>query len=218
MTFPNLTAVDVVCWDWNGTLLDDVEIARAAMNSVLSERGLPVLQDPVSYRRAFGFPIRDFYARLGIGEDDFRLAASRYLELFAAQVGVAALHAEARSTLSAVTALGVQQVLISATLERTLAEQMAPHDLTDHFAQVLGIADAYMPSKADVVHAWLKASGHDPGRVLMIGDTNHDEEIAQDLNVRFLRFAGGHQQPRDDAQGPMVHRLSDVLQHLRRLP
>ena len=34
-------AVDVVCWDWNGTLLDDAAVALEAMNTVLRERGLP---------------------------------------------------------------------------------------------------------------------------------------------------------------------------------
>lgn len=36
--------VKTVVWDWNGTLLDDVEISRQVMNRMLSRRGLPVLE------------------------------------------------------------------------------------------------------------------------------------------------------------------------------
>lgn len=59
-------SVDVVCWDWNGTLLDDVDLALAAMNTVLWERQLATIPDRDVYRRVFGFPIRSFYARLGL--------------------------------------------------------------------------------------------------------------------------------------------------------
>ena len=111
---PNDTGVDVVCWDWNGTLLDDTAVALAAMNVVLDERGLPVLPDVGAYRQIFGFPVQAFYARLGITDVDFRLAAGRYLEMFASHVGEAHLHDDAAAVLSAVERLGVAQVLISA--------------------------------------------------------------------------------------------------------
>ena len=62
-----------------------------------------------------------------------------------------------------------------------------------------------MPSKSAVVATWLQASGHDPRRVLMVGDTNHDEEIASDLDVKFVRFSLGHQEPPDHDRYPVVH-------------
>ena len=162
VTTSNTVAVDAVCWDWNGTLLDDTDVARAAMNTVLTERGLPVVPDPAAYRALFGFPVQAFYERLGIVDADFRVAAGRYLELFAAQVEQARLQSEAASTLSAITRLGVAQVLISATVPETLHRQMSPHAIEQHFVEILGITDAYVPSKAVVVATWLQSSGHDP--------------------------------------------------------
>lgn len=215
MTSVDTRGIEAVCWDWNGTLLNDVDIARAAMNTVLAEHRLPVVPDLDAYRRVFGFPVRDFYARVGIVESDFMLAATRYLELFARGISQARLQPGARATLSALGQLGVQQVLISATVEDTLQRQLAPHRLDAHFAQILGIKDAYAPSKAEVAAAWLAGSGHDPRRVLMIGDTNHDEEIAEELGVRFIRFGRGHQQPPDHGRHPVVHRLHEIIEHVR---
>jgi phosphoglycolate phosphatase len=214
VTLANATDVDVVCRDWNGTLLDDTDIALTAMNGVLGERGLPVLPDPETYRRVFRFPVRDFYARLGFADADFRAAAERYLELFAAHVGQAPLQPEAAATLTTIGQLRVEQVLISATVADTLDGQLAPHAIGEHFAQIIGITDAYTPSKADVVADWLRSSGHDPRRVLMVGDTNHDEEIAGDLALRFVRFARGHQEPPDHDRYPVVHDLRDVIGHV----
>ena len=158
VTTSRTAAIDAVCWDWNGTLLDDTEVARAAMNTVLAERGLPVVPDPAAYRALFGFPVQAFYERLGISDIDFRVAAGRYLELFAALVDQARLQTEAVATLSAITRLGVEQVLISATVPETLHRQMAPHAIDEHFVQILGITDAYVPSNrgAGAVRA------HDP--------------------------------------------------------
>ena len=215
VTTSNTVAVDAVCWDWNGTLLDDTDVARAAMNTVLTERGLPIVPDSAAYRALFGFPVQAFYERLGIIDADFRVAAGRYLELFAAQVDRARLHSEAAATLSAITRLGVEQVLISATVPETLHRQLAPHTIEEHFVQVLGITDAYVPSKSAVVATWLQASGHDPRRVLMVGDTNHDEEIASDLDVKFVRFSLGHQEPPDHDRYPVVHDLHEVIRHVQ---
>ena len=209
-------AVDAVCWDWNGTLLDDTEVALAAMNAVLEERGLAPMPDVEAYRRVFGFPVQAFYARLGVTEDEFRAAAGRYLALFATGVGRARLHDGAAATLAAVGRLGVTQVLISATVPDVLARQMGPHALADHFHQVLGTTDAYAPSKTAVVARWLRDSGHPPQRVLMVGDTNHDEEIARELGVRFVRFARGHQEPPAHDRHPVVQHLSEVVDHVRR--
>ena len=209
------TGVDAVCWDWNGTLLDDTAVALEAMNAVLDERGLPVIPDVEAYRRIFAFPVQVFYGRLGISDADFRAAAGRYLELFAFRVGRARLHAGAGATLSAIGQLGVEQVLISATVGDVLDTQMAGHAVAGHFDQILGITDAYAPSKADVVTGWLRASGHDPRRVLMVGDTNHDEEIAERLALGFIRFTRGHQQPPAHDRHPVVHHLGDVVLHVR---
>lgn len=206
--------IDVVCWDWNGTLLDDVDVARAAMNAVLRDRELPVIPDQDAYRRVFGFPIRDFYARLGIVEAQFAAAADQYLRLFADMVGQASLHRDARETLATVSMLELEQVLISATPEDTLHAQLAPHDVSDSFTQIHGITDVYAASKAHVVDSWLRASGHDPRHVLMIGDTNHDEEIAEALEVRFLRFQNGHQEPPTHRRHPVIGKLRDVGAHL----
>lgn len=212
-----LALVDAVIWDWNGTLLDDVEVARAAMNTVLRTRDLAEIPDDEAYRRVFGFPIRAFYARLGVDDAEFVAAADEYLARFAASVGTASLHPDARTTLAAVEALDVEQVLISATPEDTLERQLAPHALSHHFAQIRGITDVYAASKEDVVATWLAASGHEPGRVLMVGDTNHDEEIADALHVRFIRFRNGHQDPPSHGRHAVIGELGHVLGHLREL-
>ncbi|WP_243225785.1 HAD family hydrolase [Microbacterium sp. CIAB417] len=121
--------IEAICWDWNGTLLDDVAICHRTMNDVLVGRGrepIPTLSD---YRARFRFPVRDFYASVGIDGDEFPEAADEYLALLPERISSALLHSDARSTIDAFARRGVRQVLASATLSDVLAEQMRRHDL-----------------------------------------------------------------------------------------
>ena len=54
-----------VIWDFNGTILNDVRLGISCTNRMLEERGLPVIPDEDTYRGIFGFPIDDYYSRLG---------------------------------------------------------------------------------------------------------------------------------------------------------
>lgn len=210
--------IRAVCWDWNGTLLDDAEICRQVMNAVLEQHGLDPLTDEHTYRSVFRFPIRDFYGSVGLGDDRFVSAATTYLDLLASRVGEAPLHAEARATLAALHERGIRQVLASATLPDALAQQMAPYGLGDAFEVVLSIDDPYRASKHDVIARWLTASGLPPSEVLIIGDTNHDREIADDLGTEFVHFDGGHQSWSGDTRrivtlGELLDLLTPIDDH-----
>ena len=47
---------DCVIWDWNGTLLDDVDLCVEALNWLLAQFGYPQRYDRAQYQGIFGFP------------------------------------------------------------------------------------------------------------------------------------------------------------------
>ena len=57
--------VDLILWDWNGTLLDDVALCVDALNHLLAEYGYPQRYTLDSYREIFGFPVEEYYVRAG---------------------------------------------------------------------------------------------------------------------------------------------------------
>lgn len=188
-----LTGVRAICWDWNGTLLDDVDVCLQVMNDVLTELGESPLPDAVAYRSTFRFPIRDFYSDVGIDGARFQSAVSLYLQRLELRASESRLQAHARQTLDEVHRMGIRQVLASATLPDLLELQMAPHAVSGAFEEILAIDDPLSASKRDVIGRWLANSGLSPEQVLLIGDTNHDREIAYELGTHFLHFGGGHQ-------------------------
>ena len=50
-----------VLWDFNGTVLCDMQAGIVAVNEMLRARALPVLESLEQYRRAFCFPVEEFF-------------------------------------------------------------------------------------------------------------------------------------------------------------
>ena len=54
-----------VIWDWNGTLVDDVDLCVDILNQVLIFYQKPTLTVS-QYRELFFFPVSEFYQSLGL--------------------------------------------------------------------------------------------------------------------------------------------------------
>ena len=64
----NERGIEVVIWDFNGTILDDVDLVVRSVNGQLARRDLPSLTIE-RYRDIFGFPVADYYRRIGLDPD-----------------------------------------------------------------------------------------------------------------------------------------------------
>ncbi len=73
-----------VIWDWNGTLLNDVAWCMTRINVMLKSRGLSTLDSIEMYHRVFGFPVKDYYERVGFDfeKEPFEALAAEYIELY----------------------------------------------------------------------------------------------------------------------------------------
>jgi len=54
-----------VIWDWNGTLLNDVDGVVQINNQLFPRWGLPPFESVEAYRRVFGFPFGNTIAGWG---------------------------------------------------------------------------------------------------------------------------------------------------------
>ena len=59
------TKYDTIIWDWNGTLLNDLDLCLTIANKMLANHQ-PTPIDLAGYRNAFGFPITSYYEKIGI--------------------------------------------------------------------------------------------------------------------------------------------------------
>src|SRR5262245_55468004 len=128
---PYLTGKKQIFWDWNGTLLDDLDHSVETIGQVLREHALPVLSVP-SYRETFGFPVIDYYRRLGFDFErtPFQQIGDRFIALY--KTGLlqnARLFEGVDELLREVRAEGMSQSILSAAHEGPLHEQVAHYGI-----------------------------------------------------------------------------------------
>lgn len=183
-----------VLWDWNGTLLDDLQIVVDVMNGLLAPRGLPALTVE-RYREIFVFPVRHYYAAAGLDLDrePFPVLAAEWITGFEGRWREAILHREAAAVLAQVTALGLAQSVLSAAEESLLGQQARHFGVDHHFHELAGTGDHHAEGKVDRGLEWLAGRDLDPGRVLLVGDTTHDAEVARALGIDIVLIDDGHQ-------------------------
>jgi phosphoglycolate phosphatase len=182
-----------IVWDWNGTLLDDVDYSIACMNGLLARRQLPLL-DRTRYHALFDFPVRDYYYRLGFdpARDSFEALSVEFISAYDAHRWDCQLHAATTQILGEVGRSGATQSILSAYRQETLHEIVAHFGLTPRFMRLTGLDNIFAHSKAELGRAWLAELGLPPTQVLLVGDTLHDLEVAQHMGVDCVLVAAGH--------------------------
>lgn len=182
-----------VIWDWNGTLLDDLDYSIGIINAVLARRRLPTL-DRMRYHAIFDFPVRTYYDRLGFDPvtDPFEKVSLEFITGYDARRTEPALHASAASTLAAVRAAGLGQSILSAYGHETLQSIVAHFGLTAHFDHIAGLDNHHAHSKVALGRDLVARLGVAPADILLVGDTLHDHEVARELGVACALVAAGH--------------------------
>ncbi len=182
-----------IIWDWNGTLLDDVQVGYDATNALLRAFDKPELKALDDYRAAFGFPIERYYEHLGLGGALFTRAADVWMREYLRRDGKNTLRGDARAVLAAFQAAGCPQVILSASKRELLLRQIERFGIASYFDEVLGLSHIYATSKEGIGRAWLERSGVRAQDCVMLGDTTHDFEVATALGFDCILVENGHQ-------------------------
>ncbi|MFC2077201.1 HAD family hydrolase [Candidatus Bipolaricaulota bacterium] len=199
--------LEAVVWDFNGTLIDDLDLVVRAVNVQLEKRGLPRLT-PHEYREVFGFPVEDYYRRIGL---DFRtesmaeLAAGFFKE-YAPGLPECPLHEGVIEAIAAFAKRSIRQFVLSAMEEEMLHNTLEVLGIRDHFVAAYGLAHQEGDSKISRGRQLLADHSICPEETLMIGDTDHDAEVAAELGMSAVLVSTGHQSaPRLQATGQPVY-------------
>ena len=181
-------------WDWNGTLLDDVQLCVDTMNAMLEKRGLPLLTTE-RYREIFTFPVQEYYRAAGFDfeREPFTELAQEYIAPYNQAALRCGLCEGTREALECLQSWGVRQVVVSASHEEALREQVGAQGIAGYFEALIGIRDVLGAGKAGLAREYLKAQGAELGQVWCIGDTRHDFEVAQQMGCQCVLVAQGHQ-------------------------
>lgn len=195
MTEPtHARSIDTVIWDFNGTLLDDLELTIQTINRVLAEYGVSPV-DAGTHKRTFRFPVIDYYRDLGLETNDEAFAAvtKRYHDLYMSRVSECSLYSGVPEVLAVVEGRGVRQFVLSALNQTMLDTCVASLGLAERFDGVYGLSDIMGRSKIARGAELVRDHSIRPERVLYVGDTNHDVEVASELGFKAVAVSWGHQ-------------------------
>ena len=125
------------------------------------------------------------------------------------------LYPNVREVLNLIKQLGVSQSVLSAYSQHTLEELIDHFDLTKYFIRLIGLDNIYAESKIHNGIKWMKELGHIEGDVLLIGDTVHDFEVADEIGADCLLISEGHQAKNSllECGVPVIDSLHEIFEN-----
>jgi len=183
-----------VIWDWNGTLLNDIDLCINSINKLLKERNLPKIGTK-TYREIFSFPVQEYYKTLGFDfeKEDFSIPAHQFIDLYNEGFGSCSLQKAAIEVLIHFKDKGVRQFVLSAMKHEMLEKTLKMKGISQFFEGVAGLTDHYAVSKIEQGMQLIRDFNIEIEKTWLIGDTIHDFEVATKLGVKCILIADGHQ-------------------------
>lgn len=180
-----------VIWDFNGTLLDDVEISMNAMNVVLNRRNLKKIPSTDAFRDVFSFPVENYYQRLGIdfSKEPFKVSADEWVELYSKEMYSAPIMNGAKEALGLLKNSGIRLLILSASEKQRLSEHLNRLEIDGYFDEVHGANDVYARGKDDIAKILFQRKELFPA--VLIGDTDHDFKCAQMIGADCILYSKG---------------------------
>jgi phosphoglycolate phosphatase len=182
-----------IIWDWNGTIVDDAQFCVFILNDILCKRDLPNINLRY-YREHFSFPVNLFYKKLGLPcsgkcyDEINRLFITHYKkEYFSCN-----LHSGVLCVIDKLMKLGAEQSVLSAGKESDIIEFVNYYKLSNYFSSISGVQNIRASGKKEISEAHRQNIMCTNDKLLLVGDTIHDLEIAEHLGIDCVLFSNGH--------------------------
>ena len=182
-----------IIWDWNGTLLNDAWLFVDVMNSILQKRKMKPLTLE-KYRNIFGFPVKEYYIKLGfdLEKESFEVCGLEFINEYEKRRYEAELYPEVTTLLPQLQNIGITHSILSAQHQILLDDLVQYYNIQHHFIQLIGLDNHYAHSKTENGINLIKKLHLEPDKILLVGDTDHDYEVAQAMGIDCFILSQGH--------------------------
>ena len=190
---PKISQYQHIIWDWNGTLLNDGWLFVDVMNSILLKRKMKTITLE-KYRQIFGFPVKEYYINLGfdLENEPFEICGLEFINEYEKRRYEAELYPEVTSLLCQLKNIGISHSILSAQHQDLLDDLVQYYNIQHHFIQLIGLDNYYAHSKIENGLECIKKLNIESEKILMVGDTDHDFEVAQAIGVDCFLLSHGH--------------------------
>lgn len=195
-----------VIFDWNGTLINDAFVFVNILNVLLKKRHLEEI-DLKKYRELFCFPIKDFYIKIGIdvSDESFERLKDEFIHEYNKRKYDASLFVATRLVLKKLSTMGLSLSILSASNQVMLDDLTKYYSINKCFDFIFGVDNYIANGKIENGKKLITKIDCESDKIILIGDTDHDYEVAQNLKIDCLLISHGHQSNK---------RLRDVSQNV----
>ena len=182
-----------IIWDYNGTIINDAELAVKAENLVLKSYGkLPITLE--YYLKECEMPLVIFYNKIFDMENyDYSEIARRFITYYDELFETADIFPEVRKMIEYLSDKGCSQGVISGFETTRLVNSLKKFGLEKYFKFMSGSDDYNAGDKSERAVKVVEKYGFDPKETLFIGDMYHDYETAKRVGANCVLIAKGHQ-------------------------
>lgn len=186
--------VKTVIFDFNGTILDDLDLCFNILNKMLNMYNHPSITKE-RYLDIFTFPVIEYYKKAGFdfSKESFDELAPIFMDLYQPNSLKCSLHEGIIDLIKKYRNEGKKIVLLSASKRNLMIEQLESFGIINLFDEILGTGTINAVGKIELAREYLNSNHIDKNTTIMIGDTLHDDEIAEVLGVQSFLIAKGHQ-------------------------
>ncbi|MGN0457295.1 MAG: HAD family hydrolase [Acutalibacteraceae bacterium] len=197
--------IKTIVWDWNGTLLNDVDLNINIVNKMLTEFNIQTISKDY-YRCIFSFPIFAFYKKLGFKIDDnislYEKLVEKYNKMYCEQLLSGSLFPNAEHMLQHLHKFNVQHIILSGQNQKDLDYQVDHFGIREYFCLVKGSEEKDASDKKYQLSNIVQYQNLSPQDMLIIGDTISDWELASTCGSSCILFTHGHQDEKILSQTP----------------
>ncbi len=183
-----------IIWDWNGTLFDDVHLCMEIINGILTRRKLTPLTLN-QYRNIFTFPVKDYYEKAGLdfSIESFEILGKEWMDEYEKRRYECKIFIEVENTLNYFAAKNISQSILSAYPHESLHQVVKKHKIQEFFSHIVGHDNIYASSKVELGKKLIQQLNGVENSVVLIGDTLHDYEVANEIGADCVLISNGHQ-------------------------
>lgn len=194
-----MSAGKLVVFDWNGTLIDDVDLVQGAANVILKHFG----RAPVGlarFQECFDAPIARFYENLGFLAHELGEVLERTQDIFhdyyEERAIAAPLRDGAAQLLQSVKRTPGMTIILSNHIQEPIRLQLGRFGVEKHIDHVLAYESRATQFKHETKGQKLKRFMEEnkvaPGNAVIIGDTPEEAHIAHEYGMTGILITGGY--------------------------
>ena len=203
-----------IIWDWNGTLLNDVGAALDSVNDMLKARNMPPM-DIVRYKEIIGVPIRKFYEKcFDLEKEDYNEILKQWNKGYLRHLPEHNLTEGVTEMLEYFKKEGCTQLIVSSSNKEQLIANVSKYNIADYFDAILG-ADGYL-AESKVQQAINYLQSKEKGNALVIGDLEHDAQMAEEIGADCILLSTGHEKLErlKNSGYPVIDKITEIKNYI----